>query len=98
MLILAKSLGLSPAQEDERVEILNSIMKNLGVSRHSIRYPPPSVHKMTARAPSDRVQGFACIVEGDTPRADKPLMTPMEVPLYIFLACLTMFVYSSVVL
>ena len=28
----------------------------------------------------------------------KPLMTPVEVPLYIFLAYLTMFVYSNVVL
>jgi hypothetical protein len=39
-------------------------------------------------------------MDGDAPRSDKGkhLMTPMDVPLYLFLAYLTMFVYSRVFL
>lgn len=46
MTMLVESLGLSPAQEDDRVHAMNKVMRHLGVScRHSC--PLPSIHQMT---------------------------------------------------
>lgn len=103
---LARDQGLVPSEDpsdSERVRIhnLNIILKHLGVScarphPSSLNPNRPMVNLVSGPLPSRTV------VEWNPPHVshekDKPLMTPVEVPLYIFLAYLTIFVYSNVVL
>jgi len=104
---LARDQGLTPLEgppsDSERVRIqnLNMILKHLGVScahlhPFSLNSNRPMVNLVSGALPSRTV------LEWNPPhvshKKDKPLMTPVEAPLYIFLAYLTLFVYSNVVL
>jgi len=103
---LARDQGLTPSEsspdsEPVRIQNLNMIFKHLGVS--CARPPPSSLNpnRPMVNLVSGPLPGRT-VVEWDAPHVshekDKPLMTPVEVPLYVFLAYLTIFVYSNVVL
>ena len=102
---LAKDQGLTPSEgspdsEIVRIYNLNMVLKHLGVScahlQPSLNLNGPitnlilgaiSGHPFTQRHPPHVAYGKG-----------EPLMTPVEVPLYVFFAYLTFFVYSNVVL
>jgi len=103
---LARDQGLAPSEgppdsEPVRIQNLNMILKYLGVS--CARPHPSSLNpnRPMVNLVSGPLSGRT-FVEWDPPHVsheeDKPLVTPVEVPLYIFLAYLTIFVYSNVVL
>ena len=97
--LLANSLDLSPGRDESQVAVLNTILRHLGVSCTDLTFSSPLVHRVTIVILTDSLSRYP--FEDQRP-ADahhvKPWMTPTEVPLYIFLAYLTMFVYSSAVL
>lgn len=98
LLSFAGSLGLPPDEEDSDVATLNKIFRHVGVSCTGFMNFSPLIHRVTLCAFTDPIQGDSAI-EGQLPvGALQPRMSPAEVPLYIFLAYLTMFVYSSIVL
>ena len=96
---LANSLNLPLSGEDSQVSILNNIFRQLGVSCTDFTCFPLLIHRVTLCTLTDSVSWRSfedqCSVD---PNHNKPLMTPIEAPLYMFLVYLTMFVYSSVVL
>ena len=99
-MILAQSLSIPLGEEDAPTTTLNKIFLHLGVScTHFVSFSL-LIHQVTiTRPPTDSVSCRA--FEGQYPadvQRDKPWMTPIDAPLYLFLAYLTMFVYSSVVL
>lgn len=54
---LAESLGISPAEEDDRIGTLNAIMRHLGVScRHFDSLL--AIHQMTADALRSRTEAY----------------------------------------
>jgi hypothetical protein len=77
------------------------ILKHLGVSCAHLHPLPLDTSRPTVNLVSGRIPGRS-FVERHLPRVvcekDEPLMTPVEVPVYFFLAYLTMFVYSNVIL
>lgn len=97
--VLAKSLDLPPGGEDVQFLSLNEIFRHLGVSRADFRLFLLLIHQVTIHAFTDPV---SCHPFEDRRLVDaqrnKPWMIPIEASLYVFLAYLTMFVYSSVVL
>ena len=95
---LARVLNLPPDEEDSDVATLNKIFRHIGVSCTGFMSFSPLIHPVTLYALTDPIPGDSTI--GDQLPADalQPRMNPAEVPLYIFLAYLTMFVYSSIVL
>lgn len=99
--ILAESLGLPLGGEDAHASTLNKIFRRLGVSCTDFMFFPLLIHQVTVHHdelidPIPR-HPFKNQHPPDA-RHDKPLMTPTEIPLYIFLAYLTMFVYANVIL
>ena len=96
---LAKSLELLPSEEESQVSILNKIFRQLGVSCTDFTYFSLLIHRVTFYPLADSVSRhpFEDHRPAD-PNHNKPLMSPTEAPLYLFLAYLTMFVYSSIVL
>ena len=99
LLSLANTLDLSPGGEDSQISLLNKVFRQLGVSCTNSTCFSLLIHWVTLCTLTDPVQRRS--FEDQRPahtNYNKPLMTPTEAPLYIFLAYLTMFVYSSVVL
>jgi len=96
---LADSLKIPPNGADSKVSLLNEIFREVGVSCTDSMHFPLLIHRVTLCALTDPVPGDPFKNQSPPdPDDDKPLISPTEVPLYIFLAYLTMFVYSSVVL
>ena len=93
------SLNIQLDERDSHVSILNKVFRQLGVSCTDFTLLPQLIHRVTPCTLTDPVSRHP-FEDRDptTPQRDKPWMTPTEAPLYIFLAYLTMFVYSSVVL
>ena len=104
---LATDQGLSPLEDSAdselaRIRNLNMILRHLGVSCARLHpFFPLDPDQITVNPFSDPVPGYS-LVERHPPRVgykkDGLLITPVEVPLYLFLAYLTHFVYSNVVL
>ena len=96
---LADSLRIPSSEADSKVSLLNEIFRRVGVSCTDSMHFSLLIHRVTLCALPDPVQGDPFEEQSPPdPDDDKPLMSATEVPLYIFLAYLTMFVYSSVVL
>lgn len=96
---LATFLNIPLSEGDSKVPLLNGIFRKVGVSCTDSMHFSPLIHRVTLCALTDQLPGHP--IEDQSPpdsNDDKPLMSLTEVPLYIFLAYLTMFVYSSVVL
>ena len=103
---LAVDQGLTPLEDSPdselaRVHNLNLILRHLGVSCARLRSFILNLNKLMMNLFLGPLPGRS-LVERDTPHVglekDPPLVTPVEVPLYVFLAYLTFFVYSNVVL
>ena len=97
---LATALNLPPGGEDSELETLNNIFRHLGVSCTGLKTFSLLIHRVTLCTLTDPLSGDHSIREqlhADAQRL-QPWVKPVEAPLYIFLAYLTMFVYSSVVL
>lgn len=103
---LARDQGLTPSDgspdsDQARIRNLNMILRHLGVScAHLCLFL--NLSRLMANIPdSGRVSGCS-LVERHPPHVghekDEQLITPVEVPLYFYLAYLTLFVYSSIVL
>ena len=103
---LARDQGLAPSEnspdsELARVHNLNMILRHLGVSCAHFRPSALNSNQLTVNLFLDPIRGDS-LVEWYTPyvdfEKDGPLITPVEVPLYLFLAYLAFFVYSNVLL
>ena len=102
---LVRDQGLTPSEgppdlEQARISNLNMILKHLGVSCARLDLSP-DLNRLTTNPVSGAIPGHS-FMEWDSPHLsyekDKPLITPVEAPLYLFLVYLTLFVYSSIVL
>jgi len=104
---LASDQGLSPSEdspdtETARIHNLNMVLRHLGVSCARLHPLLPSdPDQMTVNPFSDPLPGYS-LAERHPPHVGYEkggsLITPVEVPLYLFLAYLTAFVYSNIVL